>query len=472
MLLVKGNFSFLFETTGLKFSGGFQFSKKNNFVRRNYSKWVINNHGLTGYKTKLYTPWLLLMHWSLTMQLQRDFSNHLEIWGGFCLVLFCIHVYEAINCTSYQLRANNRSSLRKFNPKQLVVSKFMWLLTRCEKTRSVPGHLTWKNSIIRLQNQKYNQISKRWNGTNYLFLFLTFSSCWTVCVAGIINPKQPKDTPKSFTFDYSYWSHSTVSLSPHHRIKHLSAPAEFFTHTHMYFLISLIETSDNTHTHRNVLFESESVSCVSKYFYFIYLTHGGISVLNNRLLNTFGSPVISCPNDVLISALLGGGPMFCVSETGVFGHRRRNAASCLRRLQCLYLCVRTNRRGKILHDDGQAGTRAAGHHPTGETGETWRHPSSGLGFNCIPNYSPLWLITYLFSCLITCILGYCLHTTYSVPCVLSHSLACIPKYMRIYLLIYLHACSHTFLLTWWLTCLLFCVLTHSVVHLLAYMFAY
>ncbi|KAI5089059.1 kinesin-like protein KIF1C isoform X2 [Silurus meridionalis] len=25
----------------------------------------------------------------------------------------------------------------------------------------------------------------------------------------IINPKQPKDTPKSFTFDYSYWSHST-----------------------------------------------------------------------------------------------------------------------------------------------------------------------------------------------------------------------------------------------------------------------
>ncbi|KAK3527417.1 hypothetical protein QTP86_022645 [Hemibagrus guttatus] len=26
----------------------------------------------------------------------------------------------------------------------------------------------------------------------------------------IINPKQPKDTPKSFTFDYSYWSHSTA----------------------------------------------------------------------------------------------------------------------------------------------------------------------------------------------------------------------------------------------------------------------
>uniref|UniRef100_A0A4W4DTS7 Kinesin-like protein n=1 Tax=Electrophorus electricus TaxID=8005 RepID=A0A4W4DTS7_ELEEL len=28
----------------------------------------------------------------------------------------------------------------------------------------------------------------------------------STCIA---NPKQPKDTPKSFTFDYSYWSHST-----------------------------------------------------------------------------------------------------------------------------------------------------------------------------------------------------------------------------------------------------------------------
>ncbi|KAL8187586.1 UNVERIFIED_CONTAM: hypothetical protein K2H54_051488, partial [Gekko kuhli] len=25
----------------------------------------------------------------------------------------------------------------------------------------------------------------------------------------IINPKQPKETPKSFSFDYSYWSHTT-----------------------------------------------------------------------------------------------------------------------------------------------------------------------------------------------------------------------------------------------------------------------
>ncbi|ETE60266.1 Kinesin-like protein KIF1C, partial [Ophiophagus hannah] len=27
--------------------------------------------------------------------------------------------------------------------------------------------------------------------------------------AGITNPKQAKDAPKSFTFDYSYWSHTT-----------------------------------------------------------------------------------------------------------------------------------------------------------------------------------------------------------------------------------------------------------------------
>uniref|UniRef100_A0A8C6YI72 Kinesin family member 1A n=1 Tax=Nothoprocta perdicaria TaxID=30464 RepID=A0A8C6YI72_NOTPE len=28
----------------------------------------------------------------------------------------------------------------------------------------------------------------------------------------ILNPKQPKETPKSFSFDYSYWSHTTQPL--------------------------------------------------------------------------------------------------------------------------------------------------------------------------------------------------------------------------------------------------------------------
>lgn len=31
--------------------------------------------------------------------------------------------------------------------------------------------------------------------------------------SAIINPKQGKDAPKSFTFDYSYWSHTSVRLS-------------------------------------------------------------------------------------------------------------------------------------------------------------------------------------------------------------------------------------------------------------------
>lgn len=34
------------------------------------------------------------------------------------------------------------------------------------------------------------------------FSFFVFSA--------IINPKQSKDAPKSFTFDYSYWSHTSV----------------------------------------------------------------------------------------------------------------------------------------------------------------------------------------------------------------------------------------------------------------------
>lgn len=29
-------------------------------------------------------------------------------------------------------------------------------------------------------------------------------------LSAIVNPKQSKDAPKSFTFDYSYWSHTSV----------------------------------------------------------------------------------------------------------------------------------------------------------------------------------------------------------------------------------------------------------------------
>lgn len=33
-----------------------------------------------------------------------------------------------------------------------------------------------------------------------------------LALSAIINPKQSKDAPKSFTFDYSYWSHTSVRL--------------------------------------------------------------------------------------------------------------------------------------------------------------------------------------------------------------------------------------------------------------------
>lgn len=42
---------------------------------------------------------------------------------------------------------------------------------------------------------------------NLAFLPLPF-----LAPSAIINPKQSKDAPKSFTFDYSYWSHTSVRL--------------------------------------------------------------------------------------------------------------------------------------------------------------------------------------------------------------------------------------------------------------------
>lgn len=34
----------------------------------------------------------------------------------------------------------------------------------------------------------------------------------SAALSAITNPKQSKDAPKSFTFDYSYWSHTSVRL--------------------------------------------------------------------------------------------------------------------------------------------------------------------------------------------------------------------------------------------------------------------
>lgn len=36
---------------------------------------------------------------------------------------------------------------------------------------------------------------------------------FSISISAILNPKQPKEN-KSFNFDYSYWSHTTVSSIP------------------------------------------------------------------------------------------------------------------------------------------------------------------------------------------------------------------------------------------------------------------
>lgn len=41
----------------------------------------------------------------------------------------------------------------------------------------------------------------------------------SLLLAGIANPKQAKDAPKSFTFDYSYWSHTSVSVAVGRRLR-------------------------------------------------------------------------------------------------------------------------------------------------------------------------------------------------------------------------------------------------------------
>lgn len=41
---------------------------------------------------------------------------------------------------------------------------------------------------------------------------LSFFLLTSFAPSAIFNPKQSKDAPKSFTFDYSYWSHTSVRL--------------------------------------------------------------------------------------------------------------------------------------------------------------------------------------------------------------------------------------------------------------------
>lgn len=59
----------------------------------------------------------------------------------------------------------------------------------------------------------------------WVFWIYNITSCWTkenvtewliksnhFHSLGIINPKNPKEAPKSFSFDYSYWSHTSVRI--------------------------------------------------------------------------------------------------------------------------------------------------------------------------------------------------------------------------------------------------------------------
>lgn len=49
-------------------------------------------------------------------------------------------------------------------------------------------------------------------GRGWEYLTLAFLPLLSPAPSAIINPKQSKDAPKSFTFDYSYWSHTSVRL--------------------------------------------------------------------------------------------------------------------------------------------------------------------------------------------------------------------------------------------------------------------
>lgn len=60
------------------------------------------------------------------------------------------------------------------------------------------------------------------------------------------------------------------------------------------------------------------------------------------------------------------GHQLCVPDAGVQGHRRGDAASCLWRLQRVYIRIRPDRSRQKLHHDGPTGTRPAGNHTSGK----------------------------------------------------------------------------------------------------------
>lgn len=125
----------------------------------------------------------------------------------------------------------------------------------------------------------------------------------------ILNPKQPKEN-KSFNFDYSYWSHTTVS--PLERTWRGPLPL---------VKVDTIEDTCTIPTHHLGIFS----------FF--------LSAARRHQLR--------------------------VPDAGVQGHWRRDAASRLRGIQCVHICVRSDRSRQKLHHDGAAGEGPAGDHSSG-----------------------------------------------------------------------------------------------------------
>lgn len=71
----------------------------------------------------------------------------------------------------------------------------------------------------------------------------------------------------------------------------------------------------------------------------------------------------------------------CNPEAGVWGYRDGDAGPHLWGLQCLYICLWTDRSGQKLHNDGQEWARTNGNY---SSGWTMRFPSCMLHWSGIP----------------------------------------------------------------------------------------
>lgn len=125
---------------------------------------------------------------------------------------------------------------------------------------------------------------------------------FSIISSAILNPKAPKEPAKTFSFDYSYWSHTTVSKT--------------------------------------------------------------CRLLENVFLISIGS-LNSCKSWCFISHLAARRPLLCITEPCVQRHRKGNARACFWGLQRLHLCLRPDWSWQILHHDGQAGGGTGRNHSHG-----------------------------------------------------------------------------------------------------------